>query len=455
MTAIRVNETVSLQIKKIGINGEGIGYINRTITFVPGALPFEEVLIKIKKVQRNYIEGQLLKILKPSRDRIRPKCEYFGKCGGCQLQHLDYRSQLKHKREIIIDSINKYTNHNPYDLNIKETIGMKYPYGYRNKAQLPVMFDGEELVTGLYEVNSRRLIFIDECPIEHNLVNKIVDKTKEKLDKYHVRAFNKKTNEGIIRFIVVRIGVFSNEAQVTVVVYKNSDKKLNVALKELYKDNPGLKSVYINVNNNIEEHEILGEQLIKVAGSETITDNLGDLKYQLSPRAFYQLNPTQTVNLYNEVKKVAQLTGKEKVIDAYCGVGTIGLWLAKDAKEVRGVDITRNAIKDAKNNAVLNNIDNVNYAVGKAEDVIIKWINSGWQPDILVIDPPRVGIDSKLLEFLKRVKIPKIIYISCNPSTLAKNLKELSKKYEIKNIQPVDMFPQTSHVESVTLLTIK
>ena len=236
-------------------------------------------------------------------------------------------------------------------------------------------------------------------------------------------------------------------------VLANKDfKKMYSLALDLMKYCPEVKSVYVNYNSD-DTHEIFGPDMIKVAGEDFITDRLGKFKFNLSPRAFYQLNPEQTVKLYNQVKYAASLTGTEKVVDAYCGVGTIGQWVADQASEVRGVDITRAAIIDAKANAKLNNIDNTYYAVGKAESIVPKWANEGFKPDVVIVDPPRTGMGPELIEMLKRVQPKRIVYVSCNPSTLAKNLKELTKKYRVDYIQPIDMFPQTSHVEAVVRLT--
>lgn len=442
-----------LTIKKIGINGEGIGYYKKKVVFVQGALPGEEVIVKVTKEQEKFIDGELVRIVKMSDNRVEPFCKYYGKCGGCQLQHLQYENQLEMKREVIFDALEKYTNIEKIE--IKDTIGMEEPNYYRNKAQLPVSFSGKNLVVGLYEINSNRIVFIDRCPIQDKLINKTINTALEFMDRLKVHAFNKKTNKGTVRYIVVRVGKKTKEVQLTVVLYKDDFKHKNIFSEKVMSAVPEVKSVYFNINKDLKTHEIFGNRFIHVNGKEEIFDKLGDLEFSLSPNAFYQLNPVQTEKLYNVILQALNPTGNEKVVDAYCGVGTIGQWIAKSVKEVRGMDVTRSAIRDAKVNAERNNINNTYYASGKAEKLIPKWIDKGWKPDVLIVDPPRVGLDNELLELLKRVTIPKIIYVSCNPSTLAKNLKELSKKYIIEFIQPVDMFPQTSHIESVTLLRRK
>ena len=420
--------------------------------FIPGTLVGEEVVATCTRVAGGYAEAELVRVKKKSRHRCQPACEVYGQCGGCQLQHMTYPEQLRIKRDAIWQAVERYTNLDPEELDIRPTMGMDNPYNYRNRAQMPVGYDEDGVMVGFYSMNSRELVNVTDCEVQYEEINKVVNHAVDLLDDYKVFAYAPKTKKGTARHIVVRRGYRTGEIQVTFVLANKDFKKMYSLALDLMKYCPEVKSVYVNYNSD-DTHEIFGPDMIKVAGEDFITDRLGKFKFNLSPRAFYQLNPEQTVKLYNQVKYAASLTGTEKVVDAYCGVGTIGQWVADQASEVRGVDITRAAIIDAKANAKLNNIDNTYYAVGKAESIVPKWANEGFKPDVVIVDPPRTGMGPELIEMLKRVQPKRIVYVSCNPSTLAKNLKELTKKYRVDYIQPIDMFPQTSHVEAVVRLT--
>ena len=452
MSPLKVGQEFLVTIKRIGINGEGIGYYKKQAVFIPGTLVGEEVVATCTRVAGGYAEAELVRVKKKSRHRCQPACEVYGQCGGCQLQHMTYPEQLRIKRDAIWQAVERYTNLDPEELDIRPTMGMDNPYNYRNRAQMPVGYDEDGVMVGFYSMNSRELVNVTDCEVQYEEINKVVNHAVDLLDDYKVFAYAPKTKKGTARHIVVRRGYRTGEIQVTFVLANKDFKKMYSLALDLMKYCPEVKSVYVNYNSD-DTHEIFGPDMIKVAGEDFITDRLGKFKFNLSPRAFYQLNPEQTVKLYNQVKYAASLTGTEKVVDAYCGVGTIGQWVADQASEVRGVDITRAAIIDAKANAKLNNIDNTYYAVGKAESIVPKWANEGFKPDVVIVDPPRTGMGPELIEMLKRVQPKRIVYVSCNPSTLAKNLKELTKKYRVDYIQPIDMLPQTSHVEAVVRLT--
>ena len=452
MSPLKVGQEFLVTIKRIGINGEGIGYYKKQAVFIPGTLVGEEVVATCTRVAGGYAEAELVRVKKKSRHRCQPACEVYGQCGGCQLQHMTYPEQLRIKRDAIWQAVERYTNLDPEELDIRPTMGMDNPYNYRNRAQMPVGYDEDGVMVGFYSMNSRELVNVTDCEVQYEEINKVVNHAVDLLDDYKVFAYAPKTKKGTARHIVVRRGYRTGEIQVTFVLANKDFKKMYSLALDLMKYCPEVKSVYVNYNSD-DTHEIFGPDMIKVAGEDFITDRLGKFKFNLSPRAFYQLNPEQTVKLYNQVKYAASLTGTEKVVDAYCGVGTIGQWVADQASEVRGVDITRAAIIDAKANAKLNNIDNTYYVVGKAESIVPKWANEGFKPDVVIVDPPRTGMGPELIEMLKRVQPKRIVYVSCNPSTLAKNLKELTKKYRVDYIQPIDMFPQTSHVEAVVRLT--
>ena len=332
----------------------------------------------------------------------------------------------------------------------KETIGQDNPYHYRNKVKLPVRYDGEKLVTGLYAMDTNRLVYIDNCLIEKEDLRRVVDQICEYLTKYQIIAFNPKTHDGILRHIIARSSKLSNDIQVTLILYKKDQRTIKVA-KELLKIK-NIKSVYISINDNLEAIENFGNDTFLVAGTETITEQLGDFKFELLPHAFFQLNLEQTNKLYNEIINLAKLKGYENVIDGYCGVGTIGIFLSKYVKEVRGIDNNKEAIQNANENVKLNGINNAKFYSGNILSYINKWENEGFIPDVLVVDPPRTGLELRLLNYLQTNPVKKIIYVSCNPSTLAKNCNHLQKKYHILAIQPLDMFPNTSNVEAIAVL---
>lgn len=445
------NQEILLTIKRIGINGEGIGYYKRLAVFVKGALPREEIIAKVTEVNKQYARAEMIKIKgEPSEARVNPSCKYSDKCGGCQFQHVNYLDQCKFKKEIVKEAFDKYYNGKLNEVLFKETIGQDNPYHYRNKVKLPVRYDGEKLVTGLYAMDTNRLVYIDNCLIEKEDLRRVVDQICEYLTKYQIIAFNPKTHDGILRHIIARSSKLSNDIQVTLILYKKDQRTIKVA-KELLKIK-NIKSVYISINDNLEAIENFGNDTFLVAGTETITEQLGDFKFELLPHAFFQLNLEQTNKLYNEIINLAKLKGYENVIDGYCGVGTIGIFLSKYVKEVRGIDNNKEAIQNANENVKLNGINNAKFYSGNILSYINKWENEGFIPDVLVVDPPRTGLELRLLNYLQTNPVKKIIYVSCNPSTLAKNCNHLQKKYHILAIQPLDMFPNTSNVEAIAVL---
>lgn len=453
-TQLEVNQTLPLTIKRLGINGEGVGYFKKKVVFVPGALPGEEIVASVTKVQPNFTEAKIKTIRKESPHRITAPCPVYAECGGCQLQHLSYDQQLVEKRDIVIQAMERHTKLPVSSLNIKETIGMENPWNYRNKSQYQVGQKDGKLIAGLYGLNSHTLIDIPNCLVQHKATNKVTRTVKKILKNLNISIYNERKRKGVIRTVITRVGFESGEVQVVLVTGAEEIPQKDQLLKQIRDQLPEVKSVVQNINNR-NTSLIFGEKTIHLAGGKVINETLGDLSYELSARTFFQLNPVQTVRMYDEVKKAAALTGTEKVVDAYCGVGTIGLWLSEEAKEVRGMDVIKESIEDAKKNAKKHKRSNMHYETGKAENILPRWIKEGWKPDMLVVDPPRTGCDQALLQTILKAKPKKIVYVSCNPSTLAKDLQELSTIYEVQSIQPVDMFPQTSHVECVSQLILK
>jgi 23S rRNA (uracil-5-)-methyltransferase RumA len=445
---------IPLTIKRMGINGEGIGYFKKKAVFVQGALPGEEVVCVIEKEYPKYIRAEMKTIRKKSKDRVDPPCDIYEACGGCQLQHLDYAKQLEYKRDLILQALDRYVKKKIDPTVVKQTLGMEHPWDYRNKSQLQVGMLKGKVIAGLYGQGSHRLIDITGCLVQHPTTNKVAEVIKQIISDLNISVYNERNHSGFIRTIVTRIGFQTDEVQVVLVTAKKEFPKRELFVKQVERRLPQVKSLMQNINGQ-KTSLIFGEETQHLFGDEYIEERLEDIGFELSARAFFQLNPVQTVKLYNEVKRVADLTGDEKIVDAYCGVGTIGLWLADGAKQIRGIEVIDEAVKDARRNAKNLGIENAEYVTGKAEEWLPKWQKEGFQPDIIVVDPPRTGLDHKFIETVKKIKPKKFIYVSCNPSTLAKDIDALSSVFKVKSMQPVDMFPQTSQVESVTLLEKK
>ena len=451
---LELSQTFPLTIKRLGINGEGVGYFKRQVVFVPGALPGEEVVVEATKVHPKFVEAKIKNIRKKSEFRVQPICPVYEECGGCQLQHLDYSQQLKEKRDIVIQSLERHTNLPIDQMDIRETMGMENPWNYRNKSQFQVGQKDGKVLAGLYGINSHNLVHIDQCVVQHSKTNKAIGTVRKVLQKLQIPIYSEKSKKGIVRTVVARVGIQTGELQIVLITAKKELPQKEQIVEEIKKRLPEVKSIMQNINGE-KTSLIFGEETVNLGGNDFIQETLGDLSFELSARTFFQLNPEQTVKLYNEVKEAAQLTGMEKVVDAYCGVGTIGLWVADQAAEIRGMDVIPESIEDAKKNAARHGIKHAQYVTGKAEVILPKWANEGWTPDVVIIDPPRTGLDQQLLETLLKVKPKRIVYVSCNPSTLAKDISVLAPLYKIEYIQPVDMFPQTSHVECVSRLVLK
>lgn len=451
---IKKGQQFPLTIKRLGINGEGVGYFKKQVVFVPGALPGEEVVVEATDIHLKYAEAKIKKIRKRSPYRVMPKCPVYEQCGGCQLQHLDYEAQLREKRDIVIQALERHCRLPVETLEIRPTIGMEDPWHYRNKSQFQVGMKKGEVIAGLYGLNSHQLIDISECLIQHPATNRVTNMVKMILQDLRIPIYNERTQTGLVRTIVARVGFRTGDVQLVLITAKKEIPRKELLIAEIKRRLPEVKSLVQNINGQ-KTSLIFGEESLLLEGEEYIQEVLGDLSFELSARAFFQLNPVQTVKLYDEVKKAAALTGTEKVVDAYCGVGTIGLWLAKGAGEIRGMDVIPEAIEDAKKNAKKHGFANATYVSGKAEALLPKWVKEGWKPDVIVVDPPRTGCDEQLLKTILKVKPQRIVYVSCNPSSLARDIDVLSKFYKVDYIQPVDMFPHTAHVECVSRLVLK
>ena len=456
ISPLKIGDEFLVTIKRIGINGEGIGYYKRQAVFIPMTLVDEEVVAKCTKVAKGYSEAQIIRVKKKSPHRVKPHCPLYGKCGGCQMQHMAYDEQLRVKRSMLMHAVERYANMQIPVLEkiTRRTLGMKNPLHYRNKASMPVSQDDDGLLVGLFEIGSRRLIPVENCPIHYDVLNHVIRRAVELLNDFKVYPYNAKSKKGTIRYLVVRGSRTSKEIQVTFVMANDSFPKMEALARELMQACMDVRSVFMSINPK-DGSEIFGKEVKLIRGKETISDTLGHLKFNLSAKSFYQLNSEQTHVLYNEVKKAAKVTKNESVIDAYCGVGTIGQFLAKYAYEVRGVDTNKDAIEDARKNAKLNGLDHVSYDEGEASVVVPKWLKAGFKPNVMIVDPPRTGLEIKMINLILNFRPKTLIYVSCNPSTLAKNLSKLRGQYKIDYVQPIDMFPQTSNVETVVRLVRK
>ncbi|GMQ56193.1 23S rRNA (uracil(1939)-C(5))-methyltransferase RlmD [Vallitalea sediminicola] len=444
------NEYYEMTIDDLGVNGEGIGKIDGYTLFVDGALPQEKIKVKVIKTKKNFGFGKLIDILEPSVHRIDPICDIAKRCGGCQLQHLSYEGQLNYKQKKVQDIIERIGG--TTDIKVNKVIGMEKPYFYRNKVQFPVGSMGDGAINiGFYAMRSHNIITTDKCYIQQPVNKDIIDVVKNYMLNNNIKPYNEVSHKGIVRHVVTRVSLHTKEIMVGVVIngnkLPNSDELIN-NLREI----ENVASIFISVNKE-KTNVIMGNKIKILWGKPYITDAIGKVSYNISPLSFYQVNPVQTEKLYNKVLEFADLTGDETIWDAYCGIGTISLFLADECKKVMGVEILPEAIEDAKENAVLNNIDNTEFFVGKAEMVIAEKFDDGIRADVIVVDPPRKGCDRELLETIVKMKPDKVIYVSCDPATMARDIKILGEGgYEVEEIQPVDMFPQTVHVETVTVL---
>lgn len=450
--SIRTGDPIIVTVKRLGINGEGVGYYKRKAVFIPGALPGEVIKATVTKVEPTFLTAAIRQIEKRSPYRRQPECPVYEQCGGCQLQHFSYEGQLKAKEELVREAFNRYLGE---EVPIRPIKGMDHPWSYRNKAQLQVGTEGGRLLTGLYSAGTRKLVDISGCPIQHPEINKTIRTVREILERLNIPAYHERTRRGVIRTIVARISFATDEVQLTLVTAGDELPQRDRLVTAIRQELPKVTSVAQNVNPG-RTPLVFGEITRTLWGSERMEETLGDVRFSLSPRAFFQLNPAQTVHLYNYVREAAALTGDELVIDAYCGTGTIGLWLAPFAREVRGIEAVPEAVEDARSNARLSGLDNAGFYAGEAERLLPEWVRQGIRPDVIVVDPPRTGCDRKLLQAIAQAKPRRLVYVSCNPSTLAKDCKVLAGAgFRIEWVQPVDMFPQTAHVECCSLLVRK
>ncbi|MHA8138508.1 23S rRNA (uracil(1939)-C(5))-methyltransferase RlmD [Lactobacillaceae bacterium Scapto_B20] len=443
------------EFDRMGVNGEAVGYVDRTLVFIQGALPKERVTIEITDTYHHYLRAKVINIVTPSPYRVTPRDKYADSVGGFELASMEYSAQLRFKKEIIRQSLEKYQPAGYQKYKIHNTMGMKDPYGYRNKAQFQVRQQSDgKVIAGLYKTRSHEVVDMPTCSVQYPVVMKVMRAIVAMIQELEIPVYNEENHSGIIKTIVVRAALHTDEVQVVFVTNTKKFVKQNRLLSKIALQLPEVTSIMQNVNPG-ETSLIWGDETIHLAGNEYIVEKLGGLNFRLSARAFLQLNPFMTPQLYEVATRALNLSGNEKLADAYSGVGTIGLPLARFVEEIRGMDTIEEAVDDATMNIFKNGVFNADYYVGKAEDLLPEWIEDGWRPDALIVDPPRTGLAEPLLNAILETTPKKFVYVSCNPATMARDLVALSSKYHVDYIQPIDMMPQTARVEAVVKFTRK
>ena len=448
---MKKNDIYEIEITGMTHDGMGVGKVNGMAVFVQRAIEGEKVAAKIIKVTKNYAVARIEDWILKSPERVEPFCPVYKRCGGCSLQHMSYGMQLKFKHRVVTDNLERLGGF--WGIHVNPVIGMDNPMNYRNKAQYPVGMGDNGPIAGFYARHSHTIIDSETCGIQHPGSEAVKNKVMELVRKLNIPVYDEATGEGILRHIITRVSFATGDIMVILVVTDEKVPDLKKIINEISGKIPGVKSIVLNINKR-RDNVILGDTVKTVYGSDTIIDRLGHLTFNISPLSFFQVNPVQTVVLYNKAVEFAGLTGNETVFDLYCGTGTISLFLAEKAAEVIGVEVVPEAVKAAEKNARLNNIANTRFYCGEAEEVVPKLYEDGIKADVVVVDPPRKGCDTKLLETMVKMQPKRIVYVSCNPSTLARDLKHLAANgYNIEQVQPVDLFPWTEHVETVVLIT--
>ena len=450
---VKVGETHTFDIAGLGHNGEGVGRKDDFTIFVSGGLPGERVTARIQIVKKQYAVAELQEIVTAAAERTLPPCPVYQACGGCQLQHLSYSGQLAAKRQQVIDAVARIAHMT--DILVRPVLGALDPWHYRNKMQFPVGRENGAAIVGCYAAGTHDIIDTCQCLIQHQMNNRLAAAVKELMDELRISAYDETTGQGVLRHVLGRVGTATGEMMAVLVTATDDLPCQDQLINGLRKRVPELISVCQNINSR-RTNVVMGERTHLLWGQETISDRLGDFVFRISPRSFFQVNTDQAKVLYDKALEYAGLTGRETVIDAYCGTGTISLFLARQAARVYGIEIVEPAIRDATINARNNNIDNAEFIVGDAVNVMPDLYRRGVRPDVVVVDPPRAGCDVKVLQTFAQMEPRRIVYISCNPASLARDLAVLDELgYAAQEIQPVDMFPYTHHVESVCLIERK
>lgn len=453
---LKLGEVLELEVNNLTHNGEGVGQYQDFTVFIPQSLPGDQVQCEVISVKPAYARGLIRSILQASPERIQSPCPVSERCGGCQWQEFDYRAQLDAKQASLKATFSKMTTLSPETLQalIKPVKGMDKPFEYRNKAQFPFQLIHGDVVGGFFETRSHKVVSLQECLIQHPTINQVYQATLALLKQYQIPIYDEKTNQGFLRHLVVRYGFHSKQLLIGFITLDMPFPHQREIVTSLKKQFPQLVGIVQNINDK-PGNTILGQHNRILDGRDYLMDQLGDYQLKISLKAFYQINPEQTVKLYNSAKEMAGLSGKERVLDAYAGTGSIAIWLSNQAQEIVGIEVVTDAVKDGQENSRINGIENLTFVEGKVEKELPKVMRKQTF-DCVILDPPRKGCQIEVLKTLAKHQVPTIIYVSCNPTTLARDAKILMQKgYQLKALQPVDMFPHTYHLECVAHFKIE
>ena len=445
------NDIVEVEIMDLSHDGAGVAKVDGFVFFVENALPGEVIKMRVLKLRKNSGFGKVEEYITKSAYRNEDINTDYLRTGIADLGHLTYAEQLTFKRKQVIDNL--YKTAGISDVDVAETIGMETPYAYRNKAQVPVRRVQGQLETGFFRKNSHDLMPIEDYYIQDKEIDKLINFTRDLLRRFDIKPYDEKDQAGLIRNIVVRRGHYTGEMMLVLVVTRPKIFRIDQMIEKIIAEFPAVKSIVQNINDK-NTNAIFGSEFHTLYGDDTITDSMLGNSYKISAQSFYQINTEMAEKLYQTAIDFSELTPNDVVIDAYSGIGTIGLSFAKKVKAVYGVEVIEETVKDAENNAVINGITNTHYVAATAEDAMVEWTNQGIQPDVILVDPPRKGLTESFIRTSVAMQPRKITYVSCNPATMARDIKLYQELgYKLTKVQPVDLFPQTHHIECVGLLT--
>ena len=443
-------EKYEILINNVSHQGEGIGRVENFAVFVPGAIKGEKIEVKITEIRKNFARGKLEKIILPSLNRVKPPCPVFNLCGGCHLQHINYKKQLEMKKEIVENVLSRIGNQN---IDVMPIIGMEIPWRYRNKGHFHLARENENITLGFYQSKSHDLVPVSRCLLFSQNINSLIKYLEKELTRQKITIYNHKTDKGNFRGIVLRESKYTGEIMIIFITREERWYLDENFLNNLIIAFPQVVSLCQNINKN-PKMALFGKEFRILKGKTFIEDHIDSFKFKISPSSFFQVNVLQTEILYKKILEYANLSGKETVIDSYSGTGTISIYLAGKAKKVYGLELQKGAVRDAWANGELNNLSNLKFISGKAESWLYKWIQRGEKAEVIVIDPPRRGCSREVLKNIIKIKPEQILYVSCDMPTLARDIKYITQNgYNIEEVQPIDMFPHTSHIECLVHLT--
>lgn len=453
MVPVEKNKEYEVEIVDNGFEGEGIAKISDFTIFIPGAIKGERCKILIVKVNKTFAFGKLLEVCTKSKYRVEVDCATYKRCGGCSLRHIQYEETLKLKRDMVQNLVTKTLN---TKINVKDTIGMQEPFHYRNKLQYPVGYDKtNKPVMGVYANRTHEIIPVESCLIQNKEAEEVAKAVFEFIKENKITVYNEQTRKGAIRHIIVRIGARTNEIMCILVTNEEKIEKENELVDAISKKFPQVKTIVKNINKK-NTNVILGDTNVILSGNGYIYDKLGEYTFKISPMSFYQTNPIQTEVLYQKAIAFAKLDKDDILCDLYCGIGTIGIFASSKVKQVYGIEIVEEAVEAARENAKINKVDNIEFIAGDVEKAFKELVETREvKPTAIIVDPPRRGLDTTTISKILEIAVDKFVYVSCNPATMVRDLKMLEEKYEVKEIQPVDMFPFSKHVECVSVLKLK